>query len=755
MKPDNLESQMLRMLDGDLTAEEAAELDQELIASPEARATWRRLAQIHSCLETRFAAKKTINQSTPVPIERVLQDQRSKAIRLSVFAAAAAIVIVGAVLWMIATPDPTPRLATFQVASGSAYALSHASKDKNLRSNTLVEGSTLVIQHGVAEIKLPHDIRAVVEGPAFLTLQDDRTLKFDHGRGLFEITTAKGQGFTVVTPRQRIVDLGTAFAIDVKPGNDAVDLHVIDGHVRVDSVDGNKGEVLQAPRSVKLDGSRISKNIPKANFLSLLPEKLETIFQDDFEYGLLAEHPYSVRMDPSLVTNLKGRRSGGISSDQPWTFRTTSGAPDSIPVRNAGFEEGNVKLSHGKAIPGWHPAIKATGWGTDSSRSGLLPTEGEFLGRVFSGRRLIQKLPVPIVAGTTYILTVDCGFGKNSVSTIRLWGSDAGPDVALAEKTIHSKSSGWKKNQHLVFSATEEHASDQTLGILLTCKSGEFAAFDRIRLGTLDGTPAGLLKHGGMPSATDDKSPPQIISLFPKANSTDFHPSHAMRMVFDQPIRSGQGRVIVRDEGRDTETTLIAGSKLLKFDGETLSFLPRLQLEDGEISMGHLSGWKTMAWSGVFNPSGNGTWYRDDMLDDESDTEGALATMRGPIMATIQPNPSGKGISRDIGTITADTRYMLTAAIGVRSNTPAGSGKFAGYVMRLRSGDSLLAEISNSAPPCAPNNLANVGFSWDSSALPEGVAAGDPLSLEIAPHSGTEGYLDIDAIRVTATALQD
>ena len=327
--------------------------------------------------------------------------------------------------------------------------------------------------------------------------------------------------------------------------------------------------------------------------------------------------------------------------------------------------------------------------------------------------------------------------------------------MALAEQTIRSESTGWRKNEHLVFSATEEHASDQTLGILLTCKSGEFAAFDRVRLGTLDGTSASHLAHDGMPSATDDKSPPQIISLFPKANSTDFHPSHTLRVVFDQPIRSGQGRVIVRDEGSDHETTLIAGSKLLKFDGGTLSFLPRLQLEDGKVSMGHLSGWKTMAWTGVFNPSGNGTWYRDEMLDDESETDGTLATMRGPIMATILPNPSGNGISREIGTITADTRYMVTAAVGVRSNTPAGSGKFAGYVMRLRSGDTLLAEISNSAPPCAPNNLANVGFFWESSSLPKGVAAGDPLVLEIAPHAGTEGYLDIDVIRVTATAQQE
>jgi hypothetical protein len=750
MKPKGLETQMLRMLDGDLTAEQVEELNQALIDSPEARAIWRRVALIHSSLETRFAAKKAINQSAPVPVERILQEQRSKVIRLSIFGAVAAIVIVAAVLWMIASPEPIPHAASFQIAQGTTFSLSHDPDGKQPMGNALAQGSTLVIQHGVAEIKLPHDVRAVVEGPASLILQDDRTLKFDYGRGLFEITSAKGQGFTVVTPHQRIVDLGTSFAINVKSGNDAVDLHVIDGHVRVDSVAKVKGEVLHAPRSVTLDGSRIGTNIPRADFLSSLPEKLETIFEDDFEYGLAADSRYSVIMDPRVVKSLTGRRSGGISSDQAWTFQTTSGAPHSMPVRNPGFEEGGTILSRGEAIPSWHPAIKATGWGTDSSRSGLLPTGGEFFGRVFSGNKLIQQLSAPIIAGTTYVLTVDCGFGKNSVSKIRLWGSDAGPDVALAEKTIRSESSGWKKNLHLVFSATEEHASGQTLGILLTCKSGEFAAFDRVRLGTLDGTSAGHLAHDGMPSATDAKSPPQIISLFPKTNSSDFHPSHTLRVVFDQPIRSGQGRVIVRGEGSDTETTLIAGSKRLKFDGGTLSFLPRLGLKDGEISMGHLSGWKTRAWSGVFNPSGNGTWYRDEMLDDESETDGTLATMRGPIMATIQPTPSGNGISRDIGKIIQNTRYSITAAIGVRSANAATSPPFAGYKLSLCSGDAVLAEVSSDTAPGQPGNVTNVGFSWDSSSLPKGISHGDPLTLKIAAHPGTHGYLDIDAVRVSA-----
>ncbi len=39
--------------------------------------------------------------------------------------------------------------------------------------------------------------------------------------------------------------------------------------------------------------------------------------------------------------------------------------------------------------------------------------------------------------------------------------------------------------------------------------------------------------------------------------------------------------------------------------------------------------------------------------------------------------------------------------------------------------------------------------------MPEGIHHGDPLTPKIAAHTGIHGYLDIDAVRVTATALQD
>ncbi|MFT5906642.1 MAG: hypothetical protein ACI9E1_002254 [Cryomorphaceae bacterium] len=751
MNPIDLESQMLRMLDGDLSAEEVAELDKILTESPESRETWRRTSLIHSKLEVLFAAKKGIAESTPVPIKRVMEEQRRKVVRFSVFSTAAALVIMAAVLWIINAPNDGKRLATFKTSSGSTFSLVHSTESKPPIGNTMIKGSTLIVQHGVTEILLPNDVRAVVEGPASLTLEDDRTLQFDQGRGFFEITTERGKGFTVITPQQRIVDLGTSFGVVVRGGDVEVDLHVLEGHVRVDAPDGSEGEVLQAPRSVSLDGNQVGTKITRAGFLSMLPEKIETIFEEDFEYGLVSDHRYSVSIEPSIVTNLKGAGFAGISADKPWIFSASSSVPDSILVGNPGFEAGRVKLERGKAIPSWHVSSKNYyGWGTEKMRNGILPTEGEFFGRVFLRRWLKQELSEPIIAGTTYVLTVDCGVSLNSLVNIRLWGSDAGPEIALAEGVIHPGKNGWIKDVHILFSATEKHATGQTLGISLGCESGDFAAFDDVRMGKV-GHQSQVIPVPYR-STTDLNTPPRIVSLSPELNSVNSSPSKVLRVEFDQVIQVGKGRVIIRDESSDVETVLIAGSSHLNFEDNVLKFLPKMALKDSEASMGHLSGWQTDTWVGTFNPSGNGRWYHEQMLADESDLEGALTTMRGPIMATIHPDPLGKGIRREVGAIKADTHYNVTMAIGVRSDNITELARFAGYKLRLCSGSTVLSEISSNAPPGPPGSIKKVSFSWNSSSLPEGISPGDPLTLEIAAGAGTEGYLDLDSIRISSLA---
>jgi len=752
MSQSNIEARMLRMLDGELSADEVAELDRELTASPEAREVWRSMAQMHSALETRFAANQTICGLSPIPIKRVLEQQQRKIIRLSVFGAAAALVIIATTLWLVMAPEPSPRLTTFHTAPGTEFTLSHLPGNGKQMGNILREGTRLTIGHGVAELQLPYDVRAVVEGPATVALQDDRTLLLDRGRALFEITTESGKGFTVITPHQRIVDLGTSFALNVEAGKKSVDLHVFTGRVRIDGIDGTRGQILKAPGSVQLHQARIGDSIEPIRFLSKLPEKLKTIFKEDFEGGLLADHSYSIRIDPSVVTDLTGQSADGIPENGTWKFHTASAIPDSVALRNPGFEEGGVLLERGRAIPGWHPGSDgAYGWGTDDERYGLQPAEGRFFGRVFPGRWLSQPIMTEIKAGTTYILTLDCALPAEAMAEVRLWGSDLGPEEPIARKTIRSNRTAWLKNRQLVFTASEEHATGQQLGVSLGCKTGKFAGFDRISLGTVPHPRISSNQVREISKSSALERPPRVIALLPEPESADFLPSEPLVIVFDKPIRSGMGRIVVHDDTTGKESGLIAGSASLKVDGETLKILPKLSLNDGEAAMGYLSGWQSNTWAGRFNPSGDGNWYRHEKLNDHARSGGTIDAMRGPLMATLHSGLTAGGIRRTISTIAPDTRYSVTAAIGVRDRDSNESSEFAGYSLRLRSGDTILAETVGTSPPGPPNSLTEVGVFWESHTLPEGITPGDPLTLEIVTGSVPNGYLDLDSIRVTST----
>jgi hypothetical protein len=126
--------------------------------------------------------------------------------------------------------------------------------------------------------------------------------------------------------------------------------------------------------------------------------------------------------------------------------------------------------------------------------------------------------------------------------------------------------------------------------------------------------------------------------------------------------------------------------------------------------------------------------------------------MKGPNLGFFYLPTRGSMIRSELGEISADSRYTVSLAIGVRSESPQQGEVFDGYTIRLKSGDSTLAQLSSNAPPGPYNSISLVGFSWDSSEMPPVVKPGDPLALEIAPNqaSGTKpGYLDFDNVRVS------
>ena len=119
--------------------------------------------------------------------------------------------------------------------------------------------------------------------------------------------------------------------------------------------------------------------------------------------------------------------------------------------------------------------------------------------------------------------------------------------------------------------------------------------------------------------------------------------------------------------------------------------------------------------------------------------------MRSPGMTSINQT-----IRREIGTITADSRYTVSAAIGVRADDAEIKSTFLGYTIRLSSGDTVLTQLTSDTPPGPANSVNTIGFSWDATSLPDGVQPGDPLSIEIIPNRvNGPGYLDLNALRIT------
>jgi hypothetical protein len=735
MTSPELQKQMLRMLDGELPAEEAATLEAELKANPDARQQWWQLARIHSALESRFASEVAVQRIQMIPIKRVISMQRRRTVKMALTAAAAIFMVALLSLWMITASEIRPAIAAFQAAPDSIFTLTHSEKYRKKAGTHLRQGSQLTLTHGVAEVNLPHDVRALVQAPASLTLLDARTVRLDHGQAFFVVESASGKGFTVVTPHQRMVDLGTSFGLIVRSGDHRlVDLHVFDGHVRIDSSDGVPGEIITAGRAVELSGPDVTRELKASStaFLHELPNKIETLFLDRFSIGLAADREYSVLIDSGVIRSETGEAFPGIHDNASWTFRTAAAASANLLVRNPNFEDDGMEKQSGQTIAHWqHGTNDGWGWGVDARRKGLAPTDGRFMGRVFKGRSLQQTTGETIRPGITYVLTLDVGL-SNSAATVRLLDSDS--DAVLAEANFHSSGESWLRNQCLVFTADTSHATGQKIGISLTCSDGDFAAFDRVRLGTAghgafdeivvtEAVSSIEIPEVSLPR--DANTPPQITHKFPHPGSTTASPGGPLVLQFERPIRFGRGRIRIRNLTDWTETTLSVGDPRLVIDGNTLTVHPPLELADGEIQMGRVPGWQSTGWTGLRRLAANGRNPR-----------------RTTTVATLDASVPSTAIRRAIGAIEPGRRY--TASVSLRHRDASASP---GYTIRLLSGGIVLAERTGEI---APANGEPFTLAWDAIERPAGVASGDPLIIEIAPARQTPGHLEIQEVRVTA-----
>ena len=276
-----LESRIQSLLDGSITEIEFQHLDDELTANPEARQVYYRYVALHQGLEYRLSRASSAAAHAGEPAlhglaESRLQRQRTRARRWAMLSAAALVVIslVSMRFYFVEQEAPSAPLE-FSTSPGTLFTLSHDQDQGATDSLHLDTESRLQISQGTVELKFASGVRAIVQGPADITLHKENQLYMDTGIAWFHVPE-NARGFTVLTRELKIIDLGTKFGVLSDPQVDD-EVHVFKGKVQVKALHGVKKETTLTTNQASMvrPYGRFHTIVPRPDvFLTALPKNL-------------------------------------------------------------------------------------------------------------------------------------------------------------------------------------------------------------------------------------------------------------------------------------------------------------------------------------------------------------------------------------------------------------------------------------------------------------------------------------------------
>lgn len=211
MNRKELEFEIQEMLDGTLDANRVAALEEELKRDDQARSVYLSYARLQGSLEMALEGRRSI-ESLGIGIEdKVVPFRKRKWVELSLAAAVMLSLFSGALLWFRTEPESESRHA-FQATPGADYSITHSKNENGISGDFLRTGSRLELRSGKFECWIEEGVHMIVEGPADLTVKGEKEVFLTKGNAWFNV--AKGaEGFAVVTPEAKIVDLGTEFGV--------------------------------------------------------------------------------------------------------------------------------------------------------------------------------------------------------------------------------------------------------------------------------------------------------------------------------------------------------------------------------------------------------------------------------------------------------------------------------------------------------------------------------------------------------------
>ncbi|MCR9116048.1 MAG: hypothetical protein NXI22_03760 [bacterium] len=274
----DLDQLLARLVDGDATAADIAALEGLLDGNPDAQRRYVHYLDLHQellakeddeCHGVRRAAdeniserwsSKSVESGLPTASEghrttsAVKPIPRTQVVLLLALAAALLVAVgLGIGRWMNLQADddqiahqsedipisvPTAEESDDGVAVLTRAVDAEWLSDNPPQTGSILSPGELKLAAGVIQVEFYSGVQLLVEGPADLEIRSVASVICREGK-LRSFVPPNATGFSVLTPKFELVDLGTEFAVDVASDGRS-DVHVFDGEVELYLPDGKR-----------------------------------------------------------------------------------------------------------------------------------------------------------------------------------------------------------------------------------------------------------------------------------------------------------------------------------------------------------------------------------------------------------------------------------------------------------------------------------------------------------------------------------
>ncbi len=193
---------------------------------------------MHFHLRAEQAAQRVLGliaEAPAEPVATVVPSRKRNLYRTVASFATAAAVLVGAGAYLNHTIFADPILAERQPQTIARLADQKGAQwldaEKFPIGHGFVEGDSVYLTKGSAQISMSSGADLVLRAPCFVTLSAADRVQLEEGAVTAQVAEW-GRGFKVLTEALQVEDLGTKFAVSVAESG-ATEVHVLDGQVRI------------------------------------------------------------------------------------------------------------------------------------------------------------------------------------------------------------------------------------------------------------------------------------------------------------------------------------------------------------------------------------------------------------------------------------------------------------------------------------------------------------------------------------------